>query len=133
MNPRFLYACGHTFHLQCAESWLQRASTCPFCISPLCDGRIDDRFSLYSGVQEGTRADSDPHDEDDTRSSAPLAPATDVAGLAPAPPRERRPPARRVAAMAAAFFTLVGRGVPLLCCRSARTARLSECHDHGGV
>ncbi|KAJ9457339.1 E3 ubiquitin-protein ligase RHF1A [Diplonema papillatum] len=45
-NPAMLYACGHAFHLQCAETWRQRSDTCPLCWGPLHE------TELYTGNEK---------------------------------------------------------------------------------
>eukprot|EP01062_Namystynia_karyoxenos_P023038 TRINITY_DN18867_c1_g1_i1.p1 TRINITY_DN18867_c1_g1~~TRINITY_DN18867_c1_g1_i1.p1 ORF type:complete len:487 (+),score=43.01 TRINITY_DN18867_c1_g1_i1:84-1544(+) len=46
-NPAMMYACGHCFHFQCAESWAQRSRLCPLCWEPLHEAQ------LFTGDEPG--------------------------------------------------------------------------------
>jgi hypothetical protein len=43
-NPSLLYSCGHSYHFQCAESWLARSTRCPVCDREIRseDAQVDD-------------------------------------------------------------------------------------------
>ncbi|RNF21427.1 uncharacterized protein Tco025E_03477 [Trypanosoma conorhini] len=65
-NPAIVFVCGHGFHLQCLESWRQRASICPVCMKPMLgegipmlSARDTRRRRRYKGVNStGLTADA---------------------------------------------------------------------------
>ncbi|GKV08393.1 hypothetical protein SLEP1_g20025 [Rubroshorea leprosula] len=74
---RQLPKCGHGFHVQCIDMWLQSHSNCPICRAPLA---TESRFSTEVSSLEETTGESPAMDaiineesgqEDDTSSSSP--------------------------------------------------------------
>ncbi|EAN94449.1 hypothetical protein C3747_24g388 [Trypanosoma cruzi] len=62
-NPAIVVLCGHGFHLQCLESWRQRASICPVCMKlmqgegiPMMSARDTRRRRRYKGVNSTVTA-----------------------------------------------------------------------------
>lgn len=44
-NPAFILSCGHSLHVQCVESWMQRSNLCPVCYQAL---RIEEGHLMSS-------------------------------------------------------------------------------------
>mmetsp|Transcript_46171 Transcript_46171/g.142346 ORF Transcript_46171/g.142346 Transcript_46171/m.142346 type:complete len:242 (+) Transcript_46171:132-857(+) len=92
-NPSVLYPCGHSYHLQCAESWFLRSAKCPVCDQNIRDpgmfsvdtdcrpdrGPRDSTTSLDAASQSVSMADSAGDDSSPTCVAAPRPP--------PPPPR----------------------------------------------
>eukprot|EP01063_Lacrimia_lanifica_P018797 TRINITY_DN2573_c0_g1_i1.p2 TRINITY_DN2573_c0_g1~~TRINITY_DN2573_c0_g1_i1.p2 ORF type:complete len:201 (+),score=25.41 TRINITY_DN2573_c0_g1_i1:63-665(+) len=74
VNPAMTYACGHAFHLQCAEAWRERGGGCPMCLGPMVEAE------LYTGGEEPP-----PTSEPPPAAVAPTLPAPRIAPSPSAP------------------------------------------------
>ena len=62
--------CGHTFHLECLESWLHGNPTCPMCRHPVGKDEEEEEDEEEDDEDDGEVVVEDEDDEDDDRRSA---------------------------------------------------------------